>query len=211
MSDDIYLVRHAETENAKKGIVDGRYSDSELSHKGIDQARVLGDTFRRWMPGMIISSDSGRAVRTVEIMRTQLFQPITHYKTELLRERGFGSLEGKCSKSEGISEKNAPLFYAADSAFYNPESLNSVRFRVEGFLCQLLAMARGDPIVIVGHNWMNSYITNRLLRHNTIPETFFPLPNCGIRRFQMNGNAPSLKDVTEYYPPESIDEMIFSD
>ena len=75
------------------------------------------------------------------------------------------------------------------------------------FLYDLIPLLNGEPVVIIGHNWMNSYITSILLDLNVCAENFLPQPNCGIRRFKRNGAGFRQEDVGEFVAPSGIDEL----
>jgi len=61
------IVRHGQTQWNVKGIRQGQL-DSELTEKGIEQARALGQRLGRETFTALYSSDLGRAVQTAEII-----------------------------------------------------------------------------------------------------------------------------------------------
>lgn len=88
----LYLVRHGETEWNIEHITQG-HLDSALTEKGIQQAEETADEFKGIHFDAIFSSDSLRAQRTAEVIK--LDRDIIIQTSELLRERCFGSFEGK--------------------------------------------------------------------------------------------------------------------
>ncbi|MEI7688620.1 MAG: histidine phosphatase family protein [Candidatus Nomurabacteria bacterium] len=89
---NLYLVRHGETEWNVKNIIQGQ-SNSNLTEKGIEQAMKTGDELRDIKFDAIFSSDSTRAHNTAEIIK--LDRELIIETSHLLRERNFGSFEGR--------------------------------------------------------------------------------------------------------------------
>src|SRR3989344_2130504 len=87
-----YIVRHGESEWNVKGLLQG-HSDSALTKKGINQAKLVGKALKNVYFNAIFSSDTLRASKTAEIIAMERNLAIN--TTELLRERNFGRWEGK--------------------------------------------------------------------------------------------------------------------
>ena len=87
---ELWLLRHAQTVwNAEKRIQGQR--DAPLSPGGVRQARLLADSLRGVQFDSVYSSDTGRAVRTAQLVfgeREILLEP-------RLREMSYGTLEGQ--------------------------------------------------------------------------------------------------------------------
>ncbi len=89
---NLYIVRHGETEWNVKNIIQGQ-SNSDLTEKGIQQAKDAGDELKDIKFDAVFSSDSTRAHRTALIIK--LDRELIVETSHLLRERSFGSFEGK--------------------------------------------------------------------------------------------------------------------
>lgn len=89
---NLYLVRHGETEWNVKGIIQGQ-TNSDLTEKGIEQAKKTGNELKDIHFDAIFSSDSTRAHDTAEIIK--LDRELIIETSHLLRERNFGKFEGK--------------------------------------------------------------------------------------------------------------------
>ena len=89
---NLYIVRHGETEWNVKNIIQGQ-SNSNLTEKGIEQAKKTGDELKDINFDAIFSSDSTRAHNTAEIIRLE--RELIVETSQLLRERNFGKFEGK--------------------------------------------------------------------------------------------------------------------
>jgi probable phosphoglycerate mutase len=87
----IYIVRHGETEWNKLGKMQGG-KNSDLTAKGIDNAKKLGDSLKDIDFGCIYCSPLGRAIQTAENIRGD--KDIKIVFKEGLKEMNFGSWEG---------------------------------------------------------------------------------------------------------------------
>ena len=94
-----YIVRHGQTEWNVKGLIQG-HADSPLTEEGIKQATDLSGKLSSTNFDLVFSSDLLRAKRTAEIIT--LDRQLTVQTTALLRERGWGKLDG--SPNEKIKE-----------------------------------------------------------------------------------------------------------
>lgn len=91
MTKNIYLCRHGESEYNAKKIVQG-HIDTNLTEKGINQAKALGEFLKDKDIQKIISSDLKRAYQTAKIVGDLLGLEV--YKDERIREMHFGTWEG---------------------------------------------------------------------------------------------------------------------
>lgn len=91
-SSTFYIVRHGKTEWNKKGFIQG-HKDSKLTHEGEAEAYALGKELKDIKFDLVFSSDLLRAKRTAEIIALE--KKLAVETTKLLRERSFGSFEGK--------------------------------------------------------------------------------------------------------------------
>ncbi|HWY80217.1 MAG TPA: histidine phosphatase family protein [Candidatus Sulfotelmatobacter sp.] len=89
-----YLVRHGETDWNKKRILQGQ-TDIQLNETGEEQAKKVAQQFKNIEFDLVFSSDLLRAKRTAEIIALE--HKLAVQATKKLRERKFGSLEGKPS------------------------------------------------------------------------------------------------------------------
>lgn len=92
-----YLVRHGETEHNVQGIMQG-WTDSPLTENGVQLAKQLGNGLADIPFVAAYTSDSGRAVDTLNNVLNGRNIPVT--TTELLREMYFGEKDGE--SSEGV-------------------------------------------------------------------------------------------------------------
>lgn len=91
----IYLVRHGETDWNKKGLIQG-HTDIPLNSEGINQAGILKDKLNHITFDEVYSSDLSRSKKTAEIIALE--HKLIVQTTKVLRERRYGSFEGKSFK-----------------------------------------------------------------------------------------------------------------
>jgi len=139
----IYFVRHGETEWNKKKIIQG-HKNSLLTLKGKKNAESLGKSLEKKKTEVIYTSDLGRCLQTAEIINKRLKTKLV--KTQKLRERDFGSLNGKPNKEV---EKMLDLSNLNEKA-PEGESFNQLKNRVINFL-KLLKKKKLKRVLIVTH------------------------------------------------------------
>lgn len=97
-----YLIRHGETQYNVENIMQG-WTDSPLTENGIELSKKLGEGLADIPFIAACSSDSGRAVDTINNVLAGRDLEVT--QSELLREMNFGEKDGK--SSEGVyTEEN---------------------------------------------------------------------------------------------------------
>ncbi|XP_064490193.1 fructose-2,6-bisphosphatase TIGAR-like [Ornithodoros turicata] len=130
------LARHGETEHNKENIIQGQL-DVPLSAMGLMQARLLGKYLEQQKYTHVFSSDLSRAretARCILAMNRETTCPVSEDKR--LRERKFGSAEGKRLSSLKEAARNANQTVSN----YTPpgaETLDQVHQRAVEFLQEL--------------------------------------------------------------------------
>ena len=147
MTSTLLLVRHGETAHNAAGRWQGQ-SDIPLSEIGRQQACRLAEVLPRiaaeYLPTVVYSSDLSRAIETAEILLSSIAGPV-HYKSSALRERGYGSWEGK-------SRAECAELWPGHSRPHDGESWPDVYQRMTSGLADILNQhAAVDSIMIVGH------------------------------------------------------------
>ena len=189
MALDLYLIRHAETEyNAHNNLIGGQSNFLNLSERGKDQARVLGE--RLVKEGIrfdeIYSSTAERTQQTARIVLETIGFPIEWLvTTQELLELSQGDWEGKerCEMYtpavlDEMKEKNWK-FKAP-----NGESQSDVEDRVYSWVENTL-LNRGDLTVgVFGHGVATKCLLRRIMNSN--PELTYRIciNNCSISRLK---------------------------
>jgi broad specificity phosphatase PhoE len=150
----LILVRHGETEENKKGILQG-HMHGTLSKEGIDQAKRLAKRLSKEKIDAIYSSDLKRAADTAkEIVKYHPEIPLSF--TEELREINLGSNTGK--KKAEIDPKHWP----SDS-----ETPEQIQERARKLIDRIYKKHPKDTVLFVSHNGFKKniirYITNKSL------------------------------------------------
>lgn len=153
----IYVVRHGEAEFNVKHMIGGTYEPNSLTAKGERQALMLAKKFQNIKLDRIYSSDLSRARKTAEMIASRHCLLVKINK--LLRERSWGSLQGKTfekvrknhaemfAKERKISEKEVlALKYVK-----NMESLEEAISRFKQFLKIVVNSESGKTILVVSH------------------------------------------------------------
>ncbi|HAO64442.1 TPA: hypothetical protein DCQ44_00475 [Candidatus Taylorbacteria bacterium] len=151
-----YIVRHGETEFNVSGIMQG-HTDSPLTEKGQEQAKLVGNALKDIDFDLVFSSDLLRAKRTAEIMLLE--KKLAINTTELLRERSYGRYDGR-SATEYREENKEMLAKIVDLEWserskikFSPdaESDHEVVSRFTLFLREAAVTYAGKKVLIVTH------------------------------------------------------------
>jgi broad specificity phosphatase PhoE len=129
------ICRHGETVENKTGIIQG-WIPGSLTDEGEEQARLLAKEIKEFNPDYIFVSDLGRCMDTLGIITAEGIQTTKRntFVDWRLRERAFGSLEGK--SSEGVDWLD---FFANDPTVskYGEETNENLYLRIIDFLNSL--------------------------------------------------------------------------
>ncbi len=149
---NLYLIRHGETEYNKAHIIQG-HVDSPLTERGISQAKTAAEELTQSDIDVIICSDLGRAVETAEIIGKKINTPIA-MKTPLIRERHWGSMEGvQAEKVRG----EYPQYVMEDGLlilehdFPTAEPLMNFYDRIVTGIGKLMEEFMDKKVLMVGH------------------------------------------------------------
>lgn len=147
----IYITRHGETEWNKAGKMQG-WKNSNLTEKGIENAKKLGESLRNIDFDCVYCSPLGRAVDTAECIIGDKDTEIV--LKESLKEMGFGLWEGmeheKIEKLYPTQQFN--LWNRPDQ--YEPidgESFEEVISRAKGVLDEIINYTGYENVLIVSH------------------------------------------------------------
>lgn len=147
----IYITRHGETDWNKKGLMQG-WMNSDLTEKGIENARMLGESLKDINFDVIYSSPLGRALDTAKYINGESNTKIV--LIESLKEMGFGIWEGmEHSKIKELYFEQYTNFWERPP-LYKPhedgESFEGLLKRVKKAWDEILK-AGGNNILVVTH------------------------------------------------------------
>lgn len=151
----LYFVRHGRTVWNLEGRFQGASGDSPLLSESIDILKQLGQHLKEIPFDTIYSSDLPRAVKSAEIIQSQLQTPCPLESIPDLREWHLGKLEGlKVTTLNAIYPQQIKAFRSNlaqfDTRMFEAESLYSTTQRTIRFI-KSLKESPAERILIVGH------------------------------------------------------------
>ena len=151
----LYFVRHGRTLWNLEGRFQGASGDSPLLPESIDVLQQLGQYLKEVPFDTIYSSDLPRAVKSAEIIQSQLQTPCPLKSIPDLREWQLGKLEGlKIATLNAIYPQQIKAFRSNlaqfDTKMFEAESLYSTTKRTIQFI-KSLKESKAERIMIVGH------------------------------------------------------------
>jgi broad specificity phosphatase PhoE len=162
----LFLVRHGETEENVKGIIQGHHP-GKLTSLGIEQAILLANRLKEVRFDAIYSSDLQRAADTAK--EISKFQSVSVQYSELLRERNAGIFQGRSFEEMRIAQEES----RAEIEEYQPlegESFKDVQGRAIRFLKKLIDQYQEETILAVAHGRLNKLMLAHAL-NQSIKET----------------------------------------
>lgn len=166
----LYLVRHGETKDNARHIMQGQ-TPGELNENGINQAIELGKELKNIHFDAFVSSDLRRSMHTCKLIaEAQNATNIT--TTPLLRERDWGSFTGKYIPD--LSNLSDPSLWPKDI-----EPLEKMKDRAEDFLQWILKRYPNQTVLAVGHGIINKAI--RSVFHDKPMQEIPPMKNCEVQ------------------------------
>lgn len=177
----ITLLRHAQTDYNKKKLIQGSMNIS-LNEAGILEAKKAFEELKSEEFEVIYSSDLLRAFETANIVKGS--RDIELIKDKRIRERYYGSFEGKNVKDYFNDPNFMKIFSHLDYKLENVEILKDVIKRVESFIDEIKKTSYKN-ILIVSHYGVIRVI-NHLLSENPLEKLDESnLKNCGTIRFEI--------------------------
>lgn len=163
----IYLVRHGETDNNKQGIIQGSTVDAPLNSTGIKQAKAAAQRLKTVPFAAAFSSQAVRANQTAKIISLEHKLAVTAH--HILRERGFGELEGQPETIYHTKLKQLLADYdnlSTEEKFtfqfpFGIENLGDAVTRLITFLREISLAYCGQTVLVVSHG---ALIRNFLIR-----------------------------------------------
>ncbi|MDB5260387.1 MAG: Phosphoglycerate mutase [Candidatus Nomurabacteria bacterium] len=138
----IIFEAHGTTYDNEQHLSSG-WNDVELSERGIEQSKELGERYKDDQFDAIFTSDLKRAYDTAEIAFEDRFKIITD---ERLRECNYGDFTQQPSEIVDV-EKPRRIY----DRFPNGESYEETTIRMKEFLEELRENYSGKKIMIIGH------------------------------------------------------------
>lgn len=186
----IYLMRHGQTLFNKLHKIQGA-SDSPLTAKGIRQAEIARDHFKKEEINFDVaySSTSERASDTLEIIYGQ---DKDYQRLKNLKEWDFGSFE---AASEHL---NPPLPYADFFAGYGGEREADVRARISQAVKEIADKHSDKTVLIVGHGAAIAQFFKKVANYEGSISKDLGFTNCSALIFDYQDGAFEYKGVVNH-------------
>ncbi len=147
----IYLTRHGETEWNLEGRLQGSL-DAKLTHKGIEEATMLGKRLKDVEFDMIFSSPLSRALDTATIIKGD--KDIEIIANDNLKEMSFGDWEGMLHKEIKESHDERYNNFWMNPHLYEPlngESYDEFTDRIHQVINEILEHKDKKNVLVVAH------------------------------------------------------------
>lgn len=166
----LYFVRHGRTVWNLEGRFQGAGGDSPLLPESIDTLKKLGQYLKDISFDKIYSSDLPRAIKSAEIIQSQLTNPCPLESVSELREWHLGKLEGlKIATLNAIYPQQIQAFRTNlakfDTTMFEAESLYSTTQRTTQFI-KSLKDSKTEQLLLVGHGANLTASIRTLLGYN---------------------------------------------
>lgn len=187
---EFYIIRHGQTNWNLEGKIQGQ-TNSSLTQKGIDQARLTAEKLKNISFSAMYSSDLERALKTAEIIASR------HNRLQMkedvrLRERKFGYLEGIGHEEFKTNHPDIyEKFRSNDPEYRIPEgeSKNDLALRATGFFNDLVKNhAKDETILVVTHGGIINMFVRYILGIPYGSPRKFSLRNAAVNIVQYNDN-----------------------
>uniref|UniRef100_A0A7C4CGH8 Histidine phosphatase family protein n=1 Tax=Fervidobacterium thailandense TaxID=1008305 RepID=A0A7C4CGH8_9BACT len=183
----IYLVRHASTPWNELGLWQG-VVDTELSEKGIREAKSVAEFFKSKKVDLIFSSPMKRALQTAQIIAQEI-----DYKGELLIDNRLRECEIQLWNGMTTEEllkiyhnEFLEWFNNLDSNLNGVESLKSVQKRMYDFVEHLILQFPVDGVIIVSHAIALRMLVSKVLGITPPNHVNFSLDNASVTILENN-------------------------
>jgi broad specificity phosphatase PhoE len=147
----ITLVRHGESTWNELGLVQGHDNSAQLTARGREQAQAAAESLRELGFQALVASDLDRARETAEIVGSVLGLEVT--TDPLLRERGFGVVEGHpiSELTPSMSGIEHAIMVDAETSAPGGETFRDVVARAELFVKRMLDERPRERVLVVTH------------------------------------------------------------
>lgn len=167
----LYFVRHGRTVWNLEGRFQGAGGDSPLLPESIETLKELGQYLKDVSFDKIYSSDLTRAVKSAQIIQSQLTNPCPLESVPELREWHLGKLEGlKIATLNAIYPQQIQAFKTNlakfDTRMFEAESLYSTTHRTIQFI-KSLKDSKAEQLLLVGHGANLTASLRTLLGYDT--------------------------------------------
>ncbi|MCJ7856746.1 histidine phosphatase family protein [Lachnospiraceae bacterium NSJ-143] len=202
----LYLVRHGETEWNTVKRFQG-WTDIELSDKGIEQARRLGERFKGIAVDELYASPLKRAVKTAEPIASAKGLEIK--TSEYFKEINFGIWEGRTRDELSAlygKEFDEFLLHPQEHTFPGDGSFDAVTERIKKGLDMVLDGKDNTNIVIVSHGGIIRLMIKYLLgiKEDLYNSTWIDNTSISLLELKKGGAVLRILNDTSHIPDNGL-------
>ena len=174
----LIYIRHGETDWNTLHLLQGS-TDIPLNETGRLQAQKTAQILSTQPFQRIFCSPLLRAKETAQIINQTRNVPLTC--DDRIRERGFGSLEGK-----PFTQKDFDQWWKSNfnGTLYGMESIDELRTRVSSLLDELCLLFPEETILMVAHGGTFVAVDSYFNGYPSDGETLRFIPNCTFKIFE---------------------------
>lgn len=196
MNKEIYIIRHAETDYNKNGLIQGKGVDEELNDTGRSQSKMFYESYKNTSFEKIYISGLKRTYQTIEPFI--FYKNIPYERLSGLNEMGWGIHEGK-SVDKVKEEIHGELLVAwyqgnLEKKVTNGESLQEVQQRLDEAIKYILTKQKEKIILICMHGRVMRILFCMLLNLPLHKMDQFPHQNLSLYKLLYNGKSFVLKE-----------------
>lgn len=194
----IYLTRHGQTVTNTEGRFCGHW-ETDLTEKGVAQARALGDRLKKVKFEAVYTSDYSRAMRTAALIASGN-GVTTAVADPDLRELHYGEWEGV--KGGEVARKwrtQYRLMRREDPAWRPPggETVAEVRERTRAAFDRIAANHEGKKVLVVSHGTALNCLISTLLGMSESHVFRLEIANCGLTEVEVRKGVPYVLRVND--------------
>ncbi|MCW1968576.1 MAG: histidine phosphatase family protein [Anaerolineae bacterium] len=195
-----YLIRHARSEANAAERVQG-WLDSPLDAYGNEQARLLGERFKRKSFHAIIASPSLRASETAQAIAVH--HGLVVRKDDRLLEYNLGAITG-------MTVPEIQAFYGVERHGHTPpggESVKEIRDRVQAFMQDTFSARIGQTVLIVSHGGTISQMIAYAIGLPAARPQPFSLGNTSVTRLEYSHGHWKLRSLNDRHHLLKMDDI----
>ena len=201
----LFLLRHGQTAWNSEKRAQG-HCDTELDETGIAQADSIAAFLSTREVGTVHTSDLRRCLQTAERVAAACSAPLI--KTPLLRERNFGSLEGRPYDEVRTAIQQKAVQIGCSNFDARPEggeSFQDVWHRLDPFVASL--GQEGQVQTVVSHGGTIGLLIAKLIEAGPASARNFRISNCSLTELQRReDNSWTLVRLNDCSHLEKTDE-----
>lgn len=214
MKVNFYYVRHGQTIFNLVGRMQGM-CDSNLTKKGIEDAKDVASCLRQMHFQHVFSSNSERAIKTAEIICQ--YQEVKPICMKGLKEFDFGDLDGE--KVEKFKDEIWSEAMRDDWSQFHGETIEAFKKRTDQAFADIIKQCKDqDNVLIVSHGSFMMHLMKTLLHFDQAAyvkrrkqEGKPWMPNCGICHFtyedgkwELEEEPMSAQEFREKHYPKTV-------